>query len=386
MVKVKVTVKRAESDELRMVRKKCVYLQRKGFCKQPDNNLTMRYKKTIIGMLLAVVAVSCGGSGNEGGRQEEVRVKMVEMGRQASSRDGGREYVGTIEESYASNLSFETTGRVTGMYVREGQKVACGQLLATVDTTAAYAAYAAARAALERAEDGYARARQMHDAGTMAEVKWVEVQAEVEQARSAAVLARRNLDNCRLYAPTSGVVSTRGAEVGTVVAPMQTVVRLVGMDRSYVRLDVPEVDVGKISIGERCKVRVPAAADTTVMDGVVEERSVEADMLSHSYRMRIRIVGGGGGAELLPGMVCRVRFSDDGSGQGFVVPRRAVQIDEEGHRYVWTVGRSGLAHRRYVAIGDLTDLGVVVDSGLAAGDRVVTDGMLKLAEGTKVAL
>ena len=312
-----------------------------------------------------------------------VRVRMVEMGRSAAGADHGREYVGTVEESFASNLSFETTGRLTGIYVREGQTVRRGQLLATVDTAAAAAAYAAARAALDRAEDGYRRARQMHDAGTMAEVKWVEVQAEAEQARSAAALARRSLDNCRLYAPAAGVVSTRAAEVGTVVAPLQTVVRIVGMDRSFVRLDVPEVDVGKIGIGERCKVRVPAAADTAVFDGVVEERSVEADRLSHSYRMRIRI-DDRGTAELLPGMVCRVRFSDGGGQSGYVVPRRAVQIDDEGSRYVWTVGPSGRAHRRHVRIGDLSDLGVVVDSGLGAGDRVVTDGMLKLAEGTMV--
>lgn len=314
------------------------------------------------------------------GDQRVVKVRVVEV--HGGSLASGHEYVGTLEEGAASDLSFTTAGRVTDLYVKNGQYVRQGALLASVDKTTATSAYKAAQATLAQARDGYNRAKQVHDQGSLPEVRWVEVQTDLQKAESAFEIARHRLEDCDLHAPHDGTVDSRQVERGTTVTPFQPVMRLLDLSRMYVRVNVPDVDINQVRAGDTATLLVSAlAADGAVLKAVVEERTVSADMLSHSYSVRLRLLRRP--KEALPGMVCRVRFSRSEAANGFEVPSRAVQLTHEGDRYVWVV-TDGQAERRKVQIGDLTRTGVVIAGGLHEGDRVVTDGMVKISNGTRV--
>ena len=82
-------------------------------------------------------------------------------------------------------------------------------------------------------------------------------------------------------------------------------------------------------------------------------------------------------------MVCRVTVSPAGATEEIVVPVRAVQQAGDGSRFVWTV-RGDSAVRTAVTTGRLVNDGIVLTGGVAAGDRVVVDGMQKIGEGSKV--
>jgi multidrug efflux pump subunit AcrA (membrane-fusion protein) len=78
-----------------------------------------------------------------------------------------------------------------------------------------------------------------------------------------------------------------------------------------------------------------------------------------------------------------VRFAPEEARQGVEVPNRAIQLTNEGERYVWVVN-DNVAERRKVAIADLSRTGVIVSEGLKEGDLVVTDGMSKITNGSLV--
>ena len=69
--------------------------------------------------------------------------------------------------------------------------------------------YQAAKAALKQAEDAYQRMKELHEKGSLAEMKWVEVQSKLQQAQSMEAVARKNLTDCQLYAPFSGVIAEK---------------------------------------------------------------------------------------------------------------------------------------------------------------------------------
>lgn len=337
----------------------------------------MKINKIVIGMALVSLCVSCSHF------MEKERVRVVNVGVQTvqgTSVGTTREYVGTVEESSSVDLSFESGGRVTKVYVREGQRVAAGALIAEIEDVSARNAYEAARATLDQAQDAYDRAKLVHDQGSLPEVRWVEVQTKLNQAQSLADISKRNLDNCQLRAPVSGTVCDKNIEVGTSVAPYLPVVRLLNLSGMNVKVSVPETDINTVRTGDEATVAVGALGNKEYT-GVVGERNVSADPLSHSYTVRLRLRGDT--RELLPGMVCRVRMADEAKDACYELPNRAVQLDEEGRHFVWLVEDS-TAVRRYVSVGDLTSTGVVVSDGLTAGDVVIVDGTLKVSGGTRV--
>lgn len=307
-----------------------------------------------------------------------VKVRAIEM--RSSVHHGSHEYVGTLEANSASDLSFNTTGRVTHIYVKNGQYVRKGKLLASVDKTLATSSLKAAQATLEQARDGYNRAKQVHDQGSLPEVRWVEIQTSLQKAEAACEIARQNLGECDLYAPHDGTVDNRQVECGNSVSPLQPVMRLLDLSRLYIRISVPDVDINNIRQGDTATVAV-SALDGLPLQALVEERTVSADRLSHNYTVRLRLLNRT--KEVLPGMVCRVGFEAHNSETGFEIPNRAVQLTHEGKRYVWVVNNN-TAERRMVEIGDLTRTGVVVTNGLQEGDSVVTDGTAKISNGTQV--
>lgn len=327
----------------------------------------------------ALLCAACGQQ-KEHNNLRAVKVNVVEVGGCGSYDAPAYEYVGTIEESSHSALSFGSGGRVTSVLVKEGQKVRKGQLLATIDNTTATNAHSAAQATLTRAQDGYDRAKLVYDKGSLPEVKWVEIQTQLAQAQSMAEIAKRNLGDCYLYAPDNGTIADLNLEVGSTVAVYQPVMRLLNLRELFAKVSIPEGDMAKVMVGSQVRVAV-SALEGLELEGVVAERSVSADPLSHSYMVRVRL--NQQHKELLPGMVCRVGIGRHEASNGFMLPNRAVQLGNDGHRYVWVVNDS-VARAAEVAIGDLTDQGVFITEGLREGDKVIVDGALKVSNGTPV--
>lgn len=339
----------------------------------------MKMKKLYLPLQAALLLTACHDSAPQ---HAERVVKVNTLTVHEGIRSSAHEYVGTLEEASASTLSFGVGGRVTAVYVKEGQRVKEGQLLASVDKSTAANAYKAAKATLDQAQDGYDRAKQVHDQGSLPEVRWVDVQTQLNRAQSMCDIAQKNLDDCNLYAPAAGTVDSRMIERGSSVTAFQPVMRLLDLTRLYAKMSVPEVDIYKVEVGDSVMVEVNAQPGTCrPLRGIVEERNVSADAVSHSYLVRIRLLDQQ--RDLLPGMVCRVRLASTSTSAGIEVPNRAVQLGMDGSRYVW-IANDGTARRRNVTIGDLTASGVLVTGGLEEGDRVVVDGLLKISEGTKV--
>ena len=272
---------------------------------------------------------------------------------------------------------------VTGDKAIVDKKFTTEQAIILADCIISDYSGAAAEAALEQARDGYARAKQVYDKGSLPEIKWVEVQTRYNQARNAYDIAKRRLDDCSLYAPVGGTVERVLVESGTHAAPGVPVLNIVNTSSLFVRMSIPEVDVNQIGMGSKVVVDISALPDSTGMalPGVVAERDVTADVVAHSYSFRVRLQRTPKG--LLPGMVCSCRLPATVAGEGFELPERAVQLANDDSRYVWIV-KEGKARRQSIGVADLTRTGVLISNGLQEGDTVIVDGMLKVSEGMTV--
>lgn len=331
-------------------------------------------------LLTAVLLLSSCSENKKVGQKAPTRVKTQMVS--PAMADGSQTYVGIIEEREATAVSFTGMGVIKRMLVSEGQAVSRGQLLAEMDDTQARNLLNGAEAQMTQANDTFERYKMLHDNGSLPEVQWVEIQSKVAQAKSQLEVAKKNLSDCRLTAPVSGIIGKKLIGAGETALPSQAVVTILDVSSVKVKVAVPEGDVSNIQSATPSTISVEAVG-TTVKGGKIE-KGIEADALTHTYDVRINVVNAE--RKLLPGMVASVRFIQEGSQSiaGKSLPVTAVQKAADGSLFVWTIANDSTAHRAKVSIGATSGNNVAITEGLDIGQRVVTEGYQKLSEGTHV--
>ncbi len=286
-------------------------------------------------------------------------------------------YVGVAEAFQSIPLTFLTAGTIEKVMVSEGETVKKGQLLAVLNTASYRNILAAALAKEKQAQDAYERLSAVYKNGSLPEVKMIEIETGLEQAKSASELAQKNVDDCSLFAPVSGMIGTRSAEPGMNAVPGSPVITLVNIEKINIKVAIPENEITSVYIGQPALVYVPAL-NNAQYKGMVVQKGVVANPISHSYEIKITIDNKGD--RLRPGMLCNVFIGSNDSSKVLCLPQQAVMLDAAGHRFVFVADTvNSQALRRNITTGALTAQGsVIITGGLEKGDQVITGGYQKI--------
>lgn len=330
-------------------------------------------------MLVALLLTGCGDRNKS--KQTFNPVIPVEID-VVGDTDGNnyRNYVGTVQSEMKISLSFPLGGTLTGVYVHNGQQVKKGALLAKVDDTGAKSLHDAAMATLNQAEDGYRRMKIVYDEGGISEVRWVQMETDLEKARQTEVTTRKHLEECTLYAPQDGYISMGDHVIGEQIGPAIPFCHLVDMNKLVVEFSVPEKEIGMVEIGQQAIAIVPALDDAE-KPIVVCDKAILSNPLGHSYTVKASLSPKE--KEVLPGMVTKIRLAlQDDDNKGIVVPSSCVRTMHEGVA-VWVV-RNDRAYRQPITVSEFIKNGVLVGEGLNHGDTIITAGYQKLYNGAEV--
>lgn len=337
----------------------------------------MKTYSRIIPLMLLATLVGCKQK-EEKTEVAAIRVETVNV--TESPVSAGRTYSGVIEESKGTVLSFKVAGTIQSLAVTEGQKVSKGQLIATLDGASLQSNYEIAKSALATAQDTYDRMKQLHDANSLPDMKWVEVSNALSAAKSTCDIAKNALNDTKLYAPFSGVISQKFMDAGSTAAPAVPIVKLVEISPVKASISVPENEVSEFGTGAEANITV-TAADGATITGRLTEKGVAADPLSRTYT--IKFTANNPDGKLLPGMLCNVSLKSVGETSAIVLPTESVLLDNENQAFVWVV-EDGKAVKRNIELGSYTVDGVIAASGLSAGDEVIISGQQKVSTGMKV--
>lgn len=338
----------------------------------------MRLKDVLI-LMLSYLLIGCGEKKDNNQKYDPVipvNVIVVEMNDDSNVRN----YVGTLQSEVKLALSFPLGGTITNIYVRNGQKVKKGDIIAKVDETTAKSLHDAALASLNQAEDGYERLKQVHEEGGISDVRWVQMETDLEKARQTEISTRKHLEDCTIYAPLDGIISMSEHTVGENMHPTSAFCHLIDMDKLVVEFSVSEKEVGMINIGDSATAEVHAL-NGIERDVIIVDKSIVSNPFGHTYTVKAKIDLKGG--DPLPGMVVKVSLNST-TKSGIVVPASCVRTVSNGIA-VWTV-KNGKSYRRVIEVGDYVKNGVLVTKGLEYGDTIVTVGYQKLYNGARVSI
>ena len=344
-------------------------------------------------LVLAALLSACGGNG---GAVETPRPVLVEQPR-GNADAAVLTYAGEIRAREESPLAFRIGGNLVRRHVDAGDHVRRGQVLAELDpddqrlqAEAARAQLAAADAELARVSadrtrfEALLRERLVSQSAMDAlEASWQAAGEQARVARAQLDVARNQAGYAQLRAPIDGVVASRLAEAGQVVAAGQAIYTLAGDGGREVAIALPESRIDASRLGQPVEVELWNDPERR-LPGRIREIAGAADPHARTFAARVAL-DADVVDEVALGQSARVHVRLEGEGAALSVPLTALQPGPSGGHAVWVVEPAGGTLRLApVQPGRLGQERVPVLSGLEADDWVVTAGGHLLREGQPV--
>ena len=318
------------------------------------------------------------------------------------------QFSGRINAVDYAEIRPQVAGRITEIRFKDGQEVKAGDVLFVIDPRPYQAAAAKAAADLASATNNARLTRIERDRGerlikaqALAQESYDQrvtaddvAQAAVKSAQAALASTQVDVDHAFIKAPISGRISraeiTVGNLVGSSTVAPQLLASIVSDDGVYADFEVDEQTYLNIlrQRGANKEQTVPVDltvqgdAQAKVYRGAIESFDNHINSGSGTIRARARFANEDG--SLVPGMFVSVRMESGVLSNTLLVPETAIGNDQS-KRFVYVVGAGDKAEYREIALGTTVNGERVVASGLKAGDRVILDGLQKLAPGAAVA-
>jgi RND family efflux transporter MFP subunit len=266
-------------------------------------------------------------------------------------------------------------GRVAAIEVASGDFVAAGTPLVRLDSETEEIALDRARLVAEDATAAVARSRELRASGAINEVALLQSVLAAEQAALAVRDAELALDHRTIRAPFDGWVGILGVDIGDQVTSATEVATLDDRSRILVDFRIPERFVGQVTVGAPVTARALALVGGPITGEVV---TLDSRVSPDTRTLRVRASFDNADDVLRAGMSFAISLSFPGDTLAAVDPL-AVQWSADG-AYVW-ISDEGVARQVPVRIVQRNNDAVLVDADLAAGTKVVTQGVQLLRAG-----
>jgi RND family efflux transporter MFP subunit len=305
-------------------------------------------------------------------------------------------FAGEVKPRYESDLAFRIGGKIVERSVDAGARVRKGQVLARLDPADVGLQAEAARAQVVAAQNEYDFAKSEFDRyQNLLEQKFVSAsavdakrnamntnRAKLEQAKANLSVTQNQTAYATLVAPEDGVITAVTAESGQVVAAAQIVMRHARETEREVAIAVPEGRINELARAREIAV-VLVADPGRPYRAQVREISPMVDPVTRTFAVRVQVANPA--PALQWGMTANVVVAAAGASSASLLPSTSVYQTVDGRPAVWVFDpAAGNVKLRPVIIAQYREDGVVIGSGLSAGEWVVATGANKLHEGQSV--
>lgn len=343
--------------------------------------------------LTALVAWT-GCTTEEPAEPAEEGVPVAVMQANAQSFQDRLDLTGTLETNDDATLSAEVGGRLQSRAAL-GTQVQAGATVARIDPVQVRAAMRqaeaqlrAARAAQDQAQDSFDRQQPLYRDSVISAIEFENVRAQlnqanaqVEQAEAALEQAEDRLGKTTVSAPFTGSVEEHFVKTGEQVGPGTPVLRMVSSERIYLNVGVPERYINDIDPDSPVEVRFRSLNGESIQ-GSISFVGSTVDPRSRTFRVEVALENGNG--RLHPDMIGRALIPRQQLENVVVVPRRAIERDEDGYR-LYVVDNPDAAtprvESRLVTLGPTAQGRTAILDGVAPGASVIVTGQNNASEG-----
>lgn len=332
--------------------------------------------------LLLILCVSC----RQGAEPDADAVRPVKITTAVDASTLDRDFAGMSTPDDAVTLAFKIAGQVLDVPVSKGESVQKGALIAELDPREVKLTVAANRSAYDEASSQLQRMKRLltHQAISMQEYESANTQ--YAQAKSTYENSLSLLEDTKIRAPFAGVIESTYVDTYEQISSGQAIARLVNPATTTVSFTLPENTLHLIALpSTRFSVRFDNYRGIRFEAVLKNYAKTSSD--ASGFPASLTLVGFDSQRyPVSPGMSCTITMqAADPIAGAVTLPLSAIYSPAQGGTGVWVVGADDRVTLRSVTLGEITGSDrVVIDSGVQAGDRIVTAGVYRLKENQRV--
>jgi RND family efflux transporter MFP subunit len=280
----------------------------------------------------------------------------------------------------------EYSGVLSNVYVKDGQKVEKGQILAKIDDGGLSQQLAQLKIQAELAKTTFERQQRLWDQKIGSEMQYLQAKSNYEAQDQAIGQLEQQVAKTIVRAPFSGTIDDVLTEQGSVVMPGQTeLMRIVNLNNMYIVTDVPEKYITNITRNKKVEVEFPVLGKK--IDSKVRQVGDFINPSNRTFKVEISVPNKD--KSIKPNLTAKLRINDYSNEKALLIPQSIISENANGEQYIYVIkekiGNNEATAEKIVIETGLTQGDYIeVTSGLQSGSEVIMEGARSVNDGQKV--
>lgn len=286
---------------------------------------------------------------------------------------------GTIDSRSSIDILPKASGQIEKLLVSNGQAVVRGQLIVELDAEITRKAIEEVKTQLSFASTMYEKQKRIYEQKAGSEIQYLQAKSTKESLEQRLASLEEQMVLYRIKAPTTGYVDNLTAKEGEIAIPGIRLLTIVNTSDMRVVADLAEPYIATVKAGAPITIIL-----TEISDTIQAKVSLVSRVVNPTNRtFRVETILPRVPPLLKPFTTCSVRINDQTIESALSVPIESV-MRENSSEYVYIVDDEGTVNRVHVSTGLTSGSHIQITDGLKGGEKVITRGMLEVAEGQRV--
>lgn len=270
----------------------------------------------------------------------------------------------------------EYAGTLTNVYVKEGQQVSKGQILAKIDDSGLSQQLAQVKVQENLAKTTFERQKRLWEQNIGSEIQYLQAEANYNALQSSVKQLEAQLNKTKITAPFSGIVDDVISEQGSVVAPGQSpILRIVNLNDMYIEAEVPENYLPNVVPGKQVEAFFPIINKTVI----TKVRQVGNYINPNNRSFKIEVGISNKDNDVKPNLTTRLKINDYTNEKALLIPQNVISENGNGDQYVYIVKdvdslNRAIAKQVFIATGKTQGDFIEVLDGISSKDQIINEG------------
>ncbi|MBU2938329.1 efflux RND transporter periplasmic adaptor subunit [Lacinutrix sp. C3R15] len=280
----------------------------------------------------------------------------------------------------------EYNGILTKIYVKEGQKVTKGQLLAKIDDGGLSQQLTQLQIQADLAKTTFERQERLWNQKIGSEIQYLQAKSNYEAQTQAVNQLQQQLNKTNVIAPFSGTIDDVITEQGSVVAAGQSpLIRIVNLEEMYIETDVPEAYIANITKGKEVTAEFPILGKTVATS--IRQAGDYINPANRTFKIEVAIPNKD--KSIKPNLTAKLKINDYTNETAILIPQSIISENAEGEQYVYVVNdkknnKEGIAKKIIIKTGRTQGDVIEVLEGIENDAEIIKEGARSVKDGQTV--
>lgn len=279
----------------------------------------------------------------------------------------------------------EYSGTLTHVYVKEGQNVYKGQILAKIDDGGLNQQLAQLQIQADLAKTTFERQKRLWNQKIGSEIQYLQAKSSYEAQQQAVSQVKQQVAKTIVKAPFSGTIDDVITEQGSVVAAGQSqLLRIVNLQDMYIESEVPERYISNITENKNVLIEFPILGKS--MNAKIRQAGNFINPANRTFKIEVAVSNKD--KSIKPNLTAKLKINDYTNEKAILIPQSIISENAEGEQYVYTIvnktNETAKAKKNIIETGKTQGDYIEVLSGLKHSDEIINEGARSVTDGQEV--